>query len=312
MALIAAIFSGVMLMAQVNADSVVRLYPQGQDSDKGIVEKGVEITLGPGESNGLTGPEEGKEGRFMKNINDNARIAIYLPTRAKTGQMVVICPGGGYAGISTGSEGSWVAEWLLNHGVAACVVFYRMPNGHDTVPLRDVQNAFRYCRAHSEEWGIDQIGVMGFSAGGHLAATASTMFVDEVTRPDFSILVYPVITMEEGVTHAGTMRNLTAEDPARIEKYSIENRVTKDTPPAILLLSADDDAVAPENSLRYYRKLEENGIRRELRIFPHGGHGWGFTTAKYAADGIDKLDDDYRAEFFNTVDNYLYKISLTR
>lgn len=291
----------VALNAQIQPTLTVRLYPQGQNTDLGIVENGVALTLGPGESNGLTGPEECAENGNISNINDEARLDIYIPAECN-GQMVINCPGGGYLINSSYNEGSRAADWFAARGIACCVVKYRIPNQHRTVPLTDVQNAFRYCRAHAAEWGVRQIGVMGYSAGGHLAGSASTMFVDQVTRPDFSVLVYPVITMEQGVTHNGTMRRLTAEDPALREYYSLENRVGADTPKTLLMLSADDNIVAPENSLRYYRKLLEHKVSSEIHIFTSGGHGWGFSTSQY---GKDELGDAQRAEFFTILERWL-------
>lgn len=300
------------LAAQPTPNRVISLYPQGQAAGKGIVENGREITLGPGEGNGLSGPEGGTPGRWVTEVNDKARMEIYLPAKNNSGQMIVMCPGGGYGGLSTGLEGSWAAEWFLQEGIAVCVVVYRMPEGHCTVPLTDVQNAFRYCRAHAEEWNVNQIGVMGYSAGGHLAACASTMFVDDITRPDFSILVYPVITMKEGITHNGTRKNLTGGDAGKYDYYSTEKQVSENTPPALLVLSADDPAVPPQNSFLYFEALAKYGIRREIHVLPSGGHGWGFATAKYAKNGKDPLGDDYRAVFFDILDNYLYNMSLTR
>ncbi len=162
------------------------------------------------ESNELTGPEEINDFGNLHNTNVNARFDLYFPKKPN-GQMVIVCPGGGYKYTSSYNEGVYVAEWMLSKGITVAVVKYRMPNGHWEVPLTDVQNAFRYCRAHAAEWGVNQIGVMGFSAGGHLAATTTNMFVDDVTRPDFSVLVYPVITMEDGITHKGTKTNLTGK-----------------------------------------------------------------------------------------------------
>lgn len=306
-----ALFSCINLAAQPVPNKVISLYPQGQAAGKGIVENGREVTLGPGENNELTGPEGGTKGRWITNVNDNARMEIYLPSKNSTGQMVVMCPGGGYAGESVGLEGSWAAEWFLSEGIAVCVVVYRLPNGHCTVPLTDVQNAFRYCRAHAGEWGVKQIGVMGYSAGGHLAACASTLYVDDITRPDFSVLIYPVITMTEGITHNGTRKYLTGENTGKYDYYSTEKQVNEKTPPAILILSADDTVVDPENSFLYFKALAKYGIEREIHVLPAGGHGWGFATSKYAKDGKDPLGDDYRALFFNIMDNYLYKMSLT-
>ena len=132
---------------------------------------------------------------------------------------------------------------------------------------------------------MSQIGVMGFSAGGHLAATTSTMWTENETRPDFSVLIYPVITMEQGLTHQGTRENLItvkAEWREHItEKYSLENQVTRFTPPTFIALCSDDFTVPAENSLRYYNRLIDNDVEAEMHIFPKGGHGWGFTDEKY-------------------------------
>lgn len=279
----------------------VFLYPEGQQVDKGIVENGVAVTLGPGDDNGLRGEVELSGKANIGNINE-PYMDIYIPKKCN-GQMIVCCPGGGYKYCSSKNEGTYVADWCDRHNVAVCVVLYRMPNHHSTVPLTDVQNAFRYCRAHAEEWGIKQIGVMGFSAGGHLAASATTLFVDEVTRPDFSILVYPVITMEKGVTHQGTCSNLTGNDPELKKYYSLENQVRVDQPQTILILCQDDKAVPAENSIRFYRKMIEKGVKGELHIFTEGGHGWGFTTPPY--DVVDHLGLNRRAEFFSIIERWL-------
>lgn len=284
--------------------ATVRLYPQGQEVDAGIVEDGGRaVTLGPGESNGLTGEVTDRGGHRYGNIGDDAWIEIFLPDKPN-GQMIVICPGGGYSYCSYEGEGALAADWCLKRGIAACVVLYRMPNGHSSVPLRDVQNAFRFCRAHAGDWGVNQIGVMGFSAGGHLAASASTLFVDEVTRPDFSVLLYPVITMEEFVTHAGTRANLLGPRVMRhqVEAWSLDTRVGEQTPPAILLLSADDFAVPPENSIRYFRAMQKYRVPGELHIFTSGGHGWGFGTVETV--GRDSLGDQ-RDNFSQTLERWL-------
>lgn len=302
-------FLGAYAYDLPKADLTLKLYPEGQGVDKGIVENGKAITLGPLESNGLTGdnvvnPNSGN----IANIGDGAFMDIYLPKNCN-GQMIVVCPGGGYSNVSAANEGSRVADWCLKRDIAVCVVLYRMPNHHNKVPLTDVQNAFRYCRAHAAEWGVNKIGVMGFSAGGHLAASASTLFTDEITRPDFSILVYPVITLEEFVTHAGTRFYLLPERAGKreVDYYSLENQVTEKTPETIILLCADDFAVAPENSIRYYRAMQAHHVKGELHIFTRGGHGWGFTTNENA--GRDGLGDAQRADFFNILDRWLKQIN---
>ena len=286
-------------------DYIVRLYPEGQGVDKGIAENGVPVTQGPGCANELKVPQTW-DGSLLRRVSD-PWLRIYLPEKNTSGQMVIICPGGAYALLSTRTEGELAARWLCERGIAACVVWYRMPNRHDTVPLTDVQNAFRFCRHHASEWGVEQIGVMGFSAGGHLAASASTLYVDKVTRPDFSILFYPVITMEEGLTHEGTMYNLTGKDPVLRELYSLENRVTAGTPPAILLLSSDDRVVPPENSLRYLRALKEHGVPAQIHSFPSGGHGWGFAAKAYTGT-YDPIGDEAREAADSALETFLNDI----
>lgn len=313
-------------LTKLRPNKTVLLYPEGQNVDKGIAENGKMITLGPGESNGLTGEETMPENGNIGSINDNARIDIYIPKRPN-GQMIVVCPGGGYGIVSSFNEGAYVADWCVKQGISVCVVKYRLPDGHWTVPLTDVQNAFRYCRAHAEEWGIRQIGVMGFSAGGHLAASASTLFVDDVTRPDFSILIYPVITMDLALTHRGTHdsligkerkwldKNLTvneyekskAEYDALMEHYSLEKQVTEKTPATMLLLSADDKTVPPENSFMYYDSLKANGVQAQMYVFPYGGHGWGFTTVEFGGDRLGA----YRPVFFQAIKAWMGELLQT-
>lgn len=301
---LAALFAFVQVQAYelVKPDMTLKLYPKGQGVDLGIVENGQAITLGPIEPNGLSGANTVNDRGNVGNIGDDAYIDIYIPKKCN-GQMIVVCPGGGYSNCSAANEGSRVADWCTKRGIAVCVVLYRMPNGHCKLPLRDVQNAFRYCRHHASEWGVKQIGVMGFSAGGHLAASASTLFVDDVTRPDFSVLIYPVITFEE-LTHGGTRLNLIGPKPSRrdVTYYSLENQVSANTPETIILLSADDGAVNPENSINYYRAMQRCGVPGELHIFTSGGHGWGFTTVENS--GRDGLGDQ-RADFFQILGRWL-------
>lgn len=310
----------VLPKTKVRPTKTVLLYPEGQNVDKGIVENGKVITLGPGESNGFTSEESTDKKGNMAFIGDKARIDIYLPKRPN-GQMVVCAPGGGYGFVSSFNEGAYVADWMLKQGIAVCVVKYRLPNGHWTIPLTDIHNAFRYCRAHADEWGISKIGIIGFSAGGHLAATASTLFVDDITRPDFSILVYPVISMADVVTHKGTHDNLLGveskwldeslpysryqENKAEYDKlmklYSLQYQVTDKTPATFLVLSSDDKTVRPVNSTKYYLSLLEHKVSASLHIYPYGGHGWGFTTSEFGKDNLGK----YREQFFNELAAWL-------
>ena len=179
------------------------------------------------------------------------------------------------------------------------------------MPHSDIENAFRYCRAHAAEWGVNQIGVMGFSAGGHLAATTSTMWTEDQTRPDFSILIYPVITMEIGLTHKGTREKLITEKAVWqehiSEKYSLDNQVTRFTPPTFIAHCSDDFVVPIENSLRYYNKLIDNDVVAEMHIWPRGGHGWGFSSEKFKGKGNDRFAYG-RDEFYTSLKRWLGEI----
>lgn len=287
------------------------LYPEGQESEKGL-----EGALGPGESNGCTSAEESDMNGHISYVGDKARVDLYFPTDP-VGQMVVVCPGGGYWVVSTHNEGGFVADWLLEKGISVAVVTYRLPYGHWEVPLTDVQNVMRYCRSHAEEWGITQIGVMGYSAGGHLAACASTMYTDEITRPDFSVLIYPVITFEDNVTHDGTRTSLLGHERwegtdmkeyhALVERYSVENRVDGNTPATFLAHSTDDTTVPVENSLRYYSSLVRHGVPAEMHIYPFGGHGWSFRSEKFLGKGNDVFKYA-RSEFEASLERWLEEI----
>ena len=238
----------------------------------------------PPTNNELTGEEATRnDGTFVSNVSVPT-LTVYLPEKTKaTGMAVVICPGGGYSGLAVDHEGVMVAKWLNNEGIAAFILKYRMPNKHKEVPLDDAQQAIRYVRSHASEYNVNpsKIGICGFSAGGHLASTASTHFATSgvSTRPDFSILFYPVVTMME-LTHGGSRNNLLGDNPSKedIHTFSNEKQVNVNTPPAILLLSDDDKAVVPENSIGYYEALKRNGVPAAMYIFPTGGHGWGFKT----------------------------------
>lgn len=281
---------------------VVLLYPQGQNVNKGIVENGIEITQGPFASSENSGFEfENPQTGNVRNVTDSARICIFLPEK-RNGQMVIVCPGGGYGNLAVRHEGYQVAEWMAERGIATAVLFYRMPNGHNMVPLTDVQNAFRYCRHHSREWGVNSIGVMGFSAGGHLAASASVHFTDNVTRPDFSILIYPVISSGISI-HRGTFQNLTNGEPEASEKFSLEKHVSAQTPTAFLALSTDDP-IHPDNSILYYQALKKENVTAELLILPDGGHGWGFRSPDR-----DKLTPESRAVFSKALEAYLKNLN---
>ncbi len=257
-----------------------------------------EIKLWPNEipySTGIIGDEEyPNEGR-VRNIQDPT-ITVYLPEKEKaTGAAVVICPGGGYWLLAIGHEGHDVAKWFNEFGVAGIVLKNRLPTSDNItdkseVAMTDAKRAVRLVRANAGKWGLDEskIGIMGFSAGGHLASTVGTHFdygildsEDPVqhysSRPDFMILVYPVINMYEEFMHSGSMRNLLGENPARDQmlRFSNDLMVTGDTPPTILIHSTDDSGVPVANSIKFYEALIRNGVSAELHIFNSGKHGYG-------------------------------------
>lgn len=232
----------------------------------------------------------------------NPGIEVRLPARGNaTGQAVIVCPGGAYAGLAYDWEGTDFAGWLNSRGIAAIILRYRLPVDGDVehqkwlCPLLDAQRAIRLTRAHATDWAIDpaKVGIMGFSAGGHLASTAGTHFdagdpqaadpVDRLSsRPDFMILVYPVISMAEGITHGGSRRNLLGEDPSAelLRRYSNELQVTADTPPTFLVHAGDDGAVPVGNSLRFYEALLAHHVPAEVHVYPTGGHGFSLALAK--------------------------------
>lgn len=218
----------------------------------------------------------------------NASITVHLPPPGKAnGAAMVICPGGGYGGLVVGPEGHGIAKWLNDHGIAGIVLEYRLPHGRAFVPLLDAQRALRTVRFNATRWGIrpDRIGIIGFSAGGHLASTAGTHFdggdpqaTDPVRRvscrPDFAILVYPVVTLE-GKGHRGTRQNLLGRDPKPelVALFSNEKQVTQRTPPMFLAHAKDDTVVPPENSRMLCEALKAHGVAAEYLELPRGGHG---------------------------------------
>jgi acetyl esterase/lipase len=243
-------------------------------------------------------PVETKEiGTIYTKVTDPT-ISVYLPAPGKaTGTAVLICPGGGYEILASSHEGNDIAKWLNENGIAGIVLKYRLPSDiimkdKSVGPLQDVQEAMRIIRRKSEEWKINpkKVGVIGFSAGGHLASTLSTHYSEKVysakdtvnARPDFSILIYPVISFDASFTHTGSRNNLIGKDPSEeaIKHFSNELQITKDTPPAFLVHSSDDEVVPVKNSLLYYENLLKNKVTAELHLFQKGGHGYGLAINK--------------------------------
>ncbi|MFH5884636.1 alpha/beta hydrolase [Halalkalibaculum sp. DA3122] len=223
---------------------------------------------------------------------DNPTLTVFLPEKSSAnGTGVVIFPGGGYAHLAMEKEGYKVARWLNEQGVAAFVVKYRLGmRYHHPSPLNDAQQAIRTVRAHADKWGVqkDKLGILGFSAGGHLASTAGTHFdmgdpraADSVerqsSRPDFMVLVYPVVTMQMDYTHQGSRRHLLGNDPDRqlVEYLSNEKQVTGQTPPAFIIHGTNDTAVPVQNSLQFYEALLEHEVPAEMHLFEDGPHGFG-------------------------------------
>jgi acetyl esterase/lipase len=234
-------------------------------------------------------------------------LTVFLPPKAKaTGTGIVICPGGGYSIVAAGHEGADVAKKLNEAGIAAFVLKYRIPDEHTMIdkevgPLEDAQRAIQLVRQHAAQWGIapGRLGIMGFSAGGHLASTAGTHFdktyIENKSganlRPDFMILLYPVISFSDSIGHTGSRNNLLGKNPSpeKIREYSNELRVTPQTPPCFLVHAGDDNAVKVQNSLYFYEALQRNGVSAELHIYPKGGHGFGLHNPTTKDQWPDRL-----------------------
>jgi|WetSurMetagenome_2_1015567.scaffolds.fasta_scaffold00729_5 acetyl esterase/lipase len=219
-------------------------------------------------------------------------LEMYLPEKDKaTGAAVVICPGGSYKILAYQSEGIKTAKEFMKNGIAAFVLKYRLPD--DSImtdkkigPLQDAQQAIKVVRENATKWGIDinKVGIMGFSAGGHLASTEATHYKKAVIensnntnlRPDFLVLIYPVISMQDSLTHLDSRTNLLGKNPSRllIDEYSNELQVDENTPPAYITHAGDDKAVDVDNSIFFYEKLRHHNVPAELHLFPKGGHGF--------------------------------------
>jgi len=224
---------------------------------------------------------------------------VYFPAKAniRTGTAVIICPGGGYWGLAVQHEGLQIAEWFNSIGITAFILKYRLPDdsimeNKSIAPLQDAQEAVRQVRRHAKDCFIDpnKIGIMGFSAGGHLASTISTHFNENLyepsdvvsARPDFSILIYPVISMDSAITHSGSRNLLLGEHPSQelVTHFSNDLQVADDTPPAFMVHSLDDNVVPVQNSINYALAMKKHNIPCELHIYEHGGHGYGLGRTK--------------------------------
>ncbi|RXG25405.1 Acetyl esterase/lipase [Leeuwenhoekiella marinoflava DSM 3653] len=220
-------------------------------------------------------------------------LTIFEPESGKaTGTAVVICPGGGYSHLAINKEGYKLGAWFAEQGVTGFVLKNRLPSDaimkDKTIgPLQDAQRAIRYVRQNASTYGIDtsKVGIMGFSAGGHLASTAATHYADHVyestegvsAKPDFSMLIYPVISLQRGITHQGSRDNLLGKNASQeaVYKFSGEYQVTPETPMTFLVHATDDGAVSVANSINYYLALKDAGVPVEMHIYEDGGHGFG-------------------------------------
>ena len=236
--------------------------------------------------------DAGAPGALGTEPADKPKLTVYLaPASIATGAAVLVCPGGGYVNLASDHEGKQIAEWLNSLGVSAFVLQYRVgPRYHHPVPLQDAKRAMRMIRSRAKAWGVDtnRIGVLGFSAGGHLASTLATHFDDglagaadpidrESSRPDFAVLCYAVISLRDPAAHAGSRWHLLGDfpSPVLVDSLSNERQVTSRTPPTFLWHTADDGAVPVENSLQFFSALRAAGVPAELHVFPHGRHGLG-------------------------------------
>lgn len=269
-------FSTLLMLfsAFINAQEIINLYPDKIPNSK---------------------PSEIKEsGEGMYRNVTNPTLEYFKPNPEKaTGTAIIIVPGGGYGVVVYQGEGVTNAKVLAEQGVAAFVLKYRLPD--DVImtdkkigPLQDAQQAIKLVRENTEKWGLDKnkIGIMGFSAGGHLASTAATHFEKSYIenssntslRPDFQILVYPVISMKDSLTHIGSREALLGKNPGAedVQFFSNELQVNVNTPPAYLTHTADDTVVDVDNSIEYFQSLRDNNVDAEMHIYPKGGHGFIF------------------------------------
>ena len=254
--------------------------------------------------------------QFTSNISEPTMARFDPPANIKNGTSVVICPGGGYGGVADDHEGTAVAKKLNEWGITAFVLRYRMPSSRTMIdpsvgPLQDAQQAILIVRQNAAKWQLNpnRIGIMGFSAGGHLASTVGTHFQTKAdpspkesngtvqdtfsVRPDFMVLGYPVISFKNELTHGGSRTNLIGENPdfPKIYAFSNEEQVTTETPPTFLVHSADDDAVNVENSINFYKACVKNKVNVEMHLYPKGGHGYGMDNPTTKDKWMDRLQN---------------------
>lgn len=261
---------------RLNAHTVLQLWPNGAPTDNGVDYD----HLSPDNTRDIS-----------------PQMHVFLPSgsNGRATRAVILCPGGAYGGLAMYHEGFEWCEYFTSQDIAAIVLLYRLPHGHHTVPAEDAYEAIRQTQAHASEWNIDpnRIGIMGSSAGGHLASTVATHATSSL-RPAFQILLYPVITTDPSFTHHWSCRNLMGEHPSQelLASYSNELQVSRSTPPAFIAASADDGDVPVLNSARYYEALVSHGVSANIHIYPTGGHGWGIKPSfKYHSQLLQALRD---------------------
>ena len=270
------------VMIKLTAQETIALYEKKVPNSKPIINR--EKT------------ETGKDGILrISKVSEPQLLAFFPPRDKANGIAVVICPGGGYGILAFSHEGTDVAKVFNEWGITAFVLKYRLPDDSimeqkETGPLQDAQRAIQLVRLGAKKWGIDKnkIGIMGFSAGGHLASTAGThfnnAFIQNVKntslRPDFMILLYPVISFTDSLAHMGSRNNLIGKNPTaeKIKYYSNELQVTRQTPPTFLVHAKDDGGVKVQNSIAFYDALQKNGVVSEIHLYEKGGHGFGMNN----------------------------------
>ncbi|MDR1652740.1 MAG: alpha/beta hydrolase [Prevotellaceae bacterium] len=242
---------------------------------------------GADESNNLQEIIE-REGEYKRSVSEAKMYAFFAADRQNSRAAVLICPGGGYSGISFVKEGNEIAQWFNSLGINAFVLHYRMPNGNYNIPLKDLQTAFEIIQKNSKKWNIDRhkIGIMGFSAGGHLAATAGTHLRSQPCKPAFMLLVYPVITMDSLLTHSGSRENLIGKTPSDtlVAQFSAELNVTNKTPKTFIVAAEDDGTVPIKNSELFYDALKNKKVPVEFVRLQNGGHGFGMRKTGAKSD----------------------------
>ncbi len=258
--------------APETSTQIIRLWPEGVPGAK------------------PNGGEERNVANRVSNVHEPTLAFFPAPRDTANGTVVIVCPGGGYARLAVDKEGSDIAKMLNGLGVSAFVLKYRLLEYGHPGPLQDVLRAIRTVRSRATEFGVlpTRIGVMGFSAGGHVAASAATLFdapegrtgaaIDDVSaRPDFVVLIYPVITLQPPYAHAGSRQNLlgATPDPALVQRLSVETQVSSNTPPAFLAHTGEDTTVPIENSILFYQALRRAGVSAEMHLYQKGAHGFG-------------------------------------